>query len=76
MITKPFFDYLVWQEVLYRPEYMRRGQSVFNTVSYLFGVAREVQFVAGIDCFYDDSQVEAFLDAAYKCYLKHSKENN
>ena len=42
----------------------RHGQFVFNRVEELFGeVAREVQFLAHIDCFYDDTKIDRFLDA-------------
>lgn len=69
IISKPYFDYLIWREALYRPSFIRRGQAVFNATEEIYGVAREVQFNDRIDCFYDDSQIEAFLDAAYQRYL-------
>lgn len=46
------------------PTNWRHGQFVFNRVEALFGrVAREVQFVDHIDCFYDDTKIDRFLDA-------------
>ena len=46
------------------PTHWRHGQFVFNRVEELFGeVAREVQFVDHIDCFYDDTKIDRFLDA-------------
>ena len=46
------------------PTHWRHGQFVFNRVEALFGrVAREVQFVDHIDCFYDDTKIDRFLDA-------------
>lgn len=48
------------------PKCWRKGQSVFNIVDAKYGVARDVQFIDGIDCFYDNSQIELFLIAAYK----------
>ena len=70
MICKSYFEYLIWREVLYCPPYIRRGQAVFNATEEIYGeIAREVQFNDRIDCFYDDSQIEAFLDAAYQRYL-------
>ena len=46
------------------PTQWRHGQFVFNRVEALFGrVAREVQFVDHIDCFYDDTKIDRFLDA-------------
>ena len=76
MICKSYFEYLVWREVLYRPQYIRRGQSVFNATEEIYGgIAREVQFNDRIDCFYDDSQIEAFLESAYQRYLSHLETN-
>lgn len=48
------------------PKCWRAGQSVFNIVNAKYGVARDVQFIDGIDCFYNDEQIESFLIAAYK----------
>ena len=46
------------------PTNWRHGQFVFNRVEELFGeVAREVQFMDHIDCFYDDTKIDRFLDA-------------
>ena len=43
------------------PEY-RYGQSVFNIVDQYIGLARTVQFCDGIDCFYDDEKIDAFIE--------------
>lgn len=48
------------------PKNWRKGQSVFNIVDAEYDVARDVQFIDGIDCFYNDEQIESFLIAAYK----------
>ena len=49
------------------PTHWRHGQFVFNRVEKLFGeVAREVQFKDHIDCFYDDTKIDLFLDAVLK----------
>ena len=48
------------------PKDWRSGQSIFNIVDSKYGIARDVQFIDGIDCFYDDNQIDAFLNAAYK----------
>ena len=46
------------------PTHWRHGQFVFNRVEALYGrVAREVQFLDHIDCFYDDTKIDRFLDA-------------
>lgn len=39
----------------------RNGQFVFNYIDKHYGVARYVQFVDKVDCFYNDSQIDAFL---------------
>lgn len=44
-----------------KPKDWRDGQFVFNMVDELYGVARTVQFVHGVDCFYNDDKIEEFL---------------
>ena len=48
-----------------KPSHWREGQFVFNTIDSLYGVARTVQFNDGIDCFYDDSKIDRFINACY-----------
>ena len=48
-----------------KPSHWREGQFVFNTIDSLYGVARIVQFNDGIDCFYDDSKINQFINACY-----------
>lgn len=50
------------------PSGWRKGQAVFNAVDTLYGVARMVQFVDGVDCFYDDSRIPDFLYRAWVRY--------
>ena len=45
--------------------YWREGQFVFNTLGSLYGVARTVQFNDKIDCFYDNSKINQFINACY-----------
>lgn len=48
---------------------LRKGQAIFNVVDKDFNnVARIAQFDHGIDCFYDDSYVNLFLDKCYELY--------
>lgn len=56
------------QEAIYaRPEHIRAGQAAFNYVNNTFGdVAQISQHKDGIDCFYDDSKIDAFIDNCYK----------
>lgn len=44
-----------------KPEEWRDGQFVFNAIDQLYGVARILQFNYGIDCFYDDDNIEEFF---------------
>lgn len=44
-----------------KPKNWREGQAVFNYVDLNYSVARFVQFEDNIDCFYDDSQIDAFI---------------
>lgn len=48
------------------PSNWRKGQKVFNFIDEKYHVARKVQFIDKIDCFYDDSQIEEFINACYK----------
>ena len=52
------------------PEY-RYGQSVFNIVDQYIGLARTVQFCDGIDCFYDDEKIDAFIEKVIDRMEKH-----
>jgi hypothetical protein len=45
-----------------RPDYIRFGQFVFNYIEEHYGVARQVQFIDGVDCFYRDDKVFEFLN--------------
>lgn len=40
----------------------RKGQAVFNYVDEFYGVARDVQFIDHVDCFYCDEDIDEFLD--------------
>ena len=54
-----------------RPKGWRFGQFVFNCVEQNYpGVGRCVQSDDGVDCFYDDSQVDEFLRLAYEVIAK------
>ncbi len=55
-----------------KPKDWRLGQFVFNMIDQLYGIARHIQFVEKVDCFYDDSKIDIFLEKAAKiineCY--------
>lgn len=74
MIDQNRFLETIWKKVLKCPKDWRLGQSVFNVVDREFGVARDVQFLDGIDCFYADDNIPKFLDCAWERY-KIQKEN-
>ena len=48
-----------------KPSHWREEQLVVNTIDSLYGVARTVQFNDKIDCFYDDSKIDQFINACY-----------
>lgn len=56
----------VYSAMQNKPKEWRSGQFVFNYIDDKYGVAREVQFIDNIDCFYNDNQIEEFI----KCSLK------
>lgn len=58
-----------------RPSYIRLGQFVFNYVDRVYSVARYVQFIDGVDCFYDDRQIDSFLMHSYKMMKQFQKIN-
>lgn len=49
-----------------KPEKWRKGQFVFNYIDTTYGVARHVQFVDEVDCFYDDKQIDKFIIRSFK----------
>ncbi len=50
---------------------LRKGQAIFNVVDRSFNnIARIAQFDYGVDCFYDDSMIEPFLDKCYELFNK------
>lgn len=59
----------IWKVInqIVKPEGWREGQFVFNVIEDYFGsVAREVQFKDKIDCFYDDSKIDQFINCVIK----------
>ena len=56
----------VLQAMNQRPDHYRKGQAVFNYIDENYGVARYVQFVGGIDCFYNDDQIIPFIRASWE----------
>ena len=56
-----------------KPKNWREGQAVFNYVDLTYGVARFVQFEDRIDCFYDDSQIDAFIIKSVEYITNYEK---
>ena len=61
----------IWEEVAKCPKNWRKGQKVFNVIDEQFGVARDVQFIDNVDCFYDDKDetINLFIDHAWIRYV-------
>ena len=55
----------ILEQVKQCPKEWRKGQSVFNIIDDTYGVARTIQFRNNIDCFFDDSKIDDFIQAAY-----------
>lgn len=49
------------------PDNWREGQKVFNYTNFTYHVARKVQLEYGIDCFYNDKEIDNFIEKAYIC---------
>jgi hypothetical protein len=58
-----------------KPDYIRDGQFVFNYINANYGVARTVQFMRNIDCFYDNSQIDSFIENSFDVLQKKLQEN-
>lgn len=55
-----------------KPKNWRDGQFVFNYIDEKYGVARSVQFIDGVDCFYNDSKIDEFITRSYE-YIKNAE---
>ncbi len=62
----------LWARVRNCPSDWRTGQAVFNVLDYDFGVARAVQFEDGVDCFYNDYNIQDFID---RCWVRICSQN-
>ena len=65
----------VLSEMKDKPKAWRDGQFVFNYIDEKYNVARYVQFVDRVDCFYNDENINSFI---VKCYeaLKNNKNGD
>lgn len=76
MVTFEVFRNEVLTAMNSKPKNWRDGQFVFNYIDEKYGVARSVQFIDGVDCFYVDSKIEEFISRSYE-YIKNAYyENN
>jgi hypothetical protein len=67
MVTFEEFIQDIYTKMSDKPKDWRKGQFVFNHIEKNYGdVAREVQFIDKIDCFYNDDKIEEFIEACYK----------
>jgi hypothetical protein len=50
-----------------KPDQWRDGQFVFNYIEENYcGVGRYVQFIEGVDCYYDDKKIDEFISQCHK----------
>ena len=59
------FEALCKEQLVNKPANWRDGQTIFNFVDEVFGVARHVQFKNNVDCFYDDRYIDEFIKKSY-----------
>lgn len=62
------YKQLIDNEIVNYPSTWRDGQKVFNAIDSLFNVARKTQFEKGVDCFYDDNNIDDFISTSYEIY--------
>lgn len=51
----------------------RKGQAVFNYIDEKYQVARLVQYVDKVDCFFNDALIPEFINKAYLWYEASSR---
>lgn len=66
MDYKDLKERIVYHLKYNKPRKWRDGQFVFNYIDCIYGVARDVQFKDGVDCFYDDTQIDEFIKMSAK----------
>lgn len=60
----------------YKPKFWRDGQFVFNYINKNYRVARYVQFIDGIDCFYNDEKIDEFIVRCYETLMAAEENKN
>lgn len=69
-MTQEEFKECILEQIQACPVNWRYGQKVFNYINKRYGVARDVQFKDGVDCFYNDDAVDEFIKKAYNRIYK------
>lgn len=65
IIDPTTFKNFIARELKKKPKEWRDGQFIFNFLDILIpGLSRELQYVKKVDCFYLDSEIPEFLNAA------------
>lgn len=59
-----------------KPKEWRNGQFVFNIIDRIYGVARIAQFKYGIDCFYNDDNIDKFINACSQIIFNLQNEQS
>ena len=61
------FNEMIKRDIKPLPNNWRYGQKVFNYIDANFPyLARDVQMIDGVDCFYDDNVVDEFIICSYE----------
>lgn len=59
-----------------KPKEWRDGQFVFNYINCVYGeLARAVQFNDNVDCFYNDNEIDKFIDCCVKRINEYERRN-
>lgn len=66
MMTFKEFEESIYDGIEFYPINWRFGQKVFNYIDEKYNIARKVQYRDNIDCFYNDDNVNKFIEKAYK----------
>jgi hypothetical protein len=64
----------VYKAMKDKPKEWRNGQFVFNYIDEVYDVARDVTFMYGIDCYYDDDKIYPFLVRSWQVIERRSGE--
>lgn len=68
-MTLEEFNVRVMRDIKSLPYNWRYGQKIFNYIDANFNhIARDVQTIDGVDCFYDDDAVDDFIIKSWHRY--------